>query len=117
MRHWTKDDIMRWHMEALPECTINEQRIKAHKEAKEFYDARKFGDYAAKLEELVDVYIANVALWLRYHDHNARLMVEFIETLKKWLDIAEAVDCKMEINAKRKFVKKYNEWRHEEDDE
>lgn len=115
MKHWTKDDIFRWHMEALPDCTINEQRIKAHKESKEFYDARKTDDYASKLEEFADVYIANVALWVRYHDFNGRLMVEFIERSKKWDEIAEAVDCKMDINATRKFIRKNGEWRHDEE--
>ena len=116
MRHWTKDDILHWHIEKMPDCTKAEQYIKGNKEAKEYYDARKFGDYASKLEELADVYIVNVILWLRYHDHNARLMVEFIETRKKWLEIEKAVDCKMEINAKRTFIRKYGEWRHLEED-
>lgn len=114
MKHWTKDDIKQWHMKNLPYCTVREQRIKANREIEEYYSARKAGDYAAKLEEFADVYIVNAVLWYRYRDYTGRLMVELIENRKKWDEISEAVDCKMEINATRKFVKKFGEWRHEE---
>lgn len=113
-KQWSKDDILRWHLKALPLCTIQDQRIKVNREAREFYRAEKRKDYVNKLEEIADVYIASVALWKRYHDYAGRLMIEMIEHRRKWNEIADAVDCKMEINATRKFYKKYGEWRHEE---
>lgn len=113
---WTKDKIEQWHMKALPFCTVEEQRIKANKEAKEYYDACRTDDKAAMLEELADVYIANTALWFRYHDYNARLMIALLERRRNWDMIKAAVDCKMDINVKRKFVKIGREWRHIEGD-
>jgi hypothetical protein len=109
---WTKTDILHWHRRALPACKVDSQRLKVSIELGELYGAY---DYASKLEEIADVYIASVALWMRFHDSIGKFIFERIENAKKWEEIAKAVDIKMDINAEeREFVLVGKEWRHKE---
>lgn len=110
--NWTSANIAVWNKSKFPKNSATKQRRKLAGEMQEFKEAIT---PAHRLEELADVYIASAALWTRYHDFNGRLMVEFIERSKKWNEIADAVDCKMDINATRKFIRKFGEWRHDEE--
>lgn len=112
---WTKTMIADWHMQALPECTTAQQFAKANRESQEFLYAKHHDDKKAMLEEMADVYIVWVVLQMRYRCDAAKLVCRWIEHLKSFDRIKEAVDAKMDINAMRKFAWKNGEWRHVED--
>ena len=113
-KNWSKTMIMNWHMNALPECTCPQQRIKSHREAREYYFAKRHGDKKAMLEEMADFYIVNIVLHMRYHDEAAKFVCERIESFKSFPRILQAVNEKMDITATRTFVWKNGEWRHDE---
>lgn len=106
---WNRTLIAEWHRQALPKCDVASQRIKLDKECEEFYFAKAMPD---KLEEIADVYIVAAALWMRYHDFAGRFVADRLEKSKSWPKISEAVDCKMDINACRKYELINGEWRH-----
>lgn len=112
---WTKQMVIDWHKQALPDCTVNDQRIKVHREAQEFYFAKLHGDKKGMLEEIADYYIASLVLDRRFHDYSAKFVCERIEHLKSFDRIKQAVDAKMDINATRVFKKINGEWRHIEE--
>lgn len=112
---WTKNSIADWHRKALPECTLAQQYSKANREAREFFYAKHHQDNAGMLEEMADIYIVNVVLTTRYNNDMARLICRWIECSKSFERIRQAVDDKMDINAKRKFAWIKGEWRHVED--
>lgn len=109
---WTKTMILNWHFDALPDCNINDQRIKVHKEAREYYYAKLHKDKKGMLEEIADYYIASLVLYMRYHDYSAKFICERLEKSKSFDRIKQAVDEKMDINETRVFKKINNEWRH-----
>jgi hypothetical protein len=109
---WSKTKILEWHRRAIPACKVDSQRLKVNLELAEYYDAY---DYASKLEEVADVYISSVALWMRYHDNMGKFIFKNIEKYKNWPQISEAVDIKMDMNnEEREFVLVGKEWRHKE---
>lgn len=109
---WNLTKIAKWHRQALCGCKVTQQRKKLHLECREYFDALKFGTYAAKLEELADVYIAAAALYMRFKDFSGWFVVQRIEKMKAWPEIADAVDAKMAVNVEREFVLIGDEWRH-----
>lgn len=114
---WTKEKIAEWHKQALPDCTLAQQYSKANREAREYIYAKLHDDKAGMLEEMADIYIVNVVLRMRYNNDMARLICRWIEGFKSFDKIRQAVDDKMDVNAKRKFAWVKGEWRHVEDEE
>jgi NTP pyrophosphatase (non-canonical NTP hydrolase) len=111
---WNKSLIAQWHRQTFVGCKAEQQRKKLHLECREFFDALKHGTYDAKLEELADVYISAASLYLRFSDYSAWFILRQIEQKKKWPEIADAVDAKMDVNATRRFACIDGEWRHVE---
>lgn len=112
MKKWTKKEIVDWHRKAIPECTLAQQYSKVNREAQEFLYAKHHNDKAGMLEEMADIYIVNVVLAVRYNNNMAKLLCRWIENFRNFETIKEAVDSKMDINAKRKFKWLNGEWRH-----
>ena len=89
---WTDKDIVEWHKKTFPLCTIEEQAQKVKEEIQEVINTLINADGTDRyIEEVADVYIATLVLKQRFG-------------VDLHLPILEAIDKKMDINVKRKWV-------------
>lgn len=89
---WTDKDIVDWHIKTFPCCSVEEQAQKVKEEIQEVINTLINADGTDRyIEEVADVYIASLVLIQRFG-------------VDLRLPILEAIDKKMDINAKRKWV-------------
>lgn len=106
---WTIFSIGKWNRETFPDTNAKEQRIKAVREAREYYEANTYDE---RIKELADFYIVNAGLAGRFTDEGGQLVCDLIRETPMWFEVNQAVQEKMEINSQRKWHKEDGEWRH-----
>ena len=89
---WTDEAIVEWHKNTFPNCTVEEQAQKVKEEIQEVINTLIYADGMDRyIEEVADVYIASLVLKQRFG-------------VDLRLPISEAIEKKMDENAKRKWV-------------
>lgn len=94
---WTDKEIVDWHKKTFPNCIVLDQADKVGEEIHEMIMAIVNEESKERIkEEVADVYIASLVLKERFGiDYHFPIFREKIE---------EAIDKKMDQNAKRKWV-------------
>ena len=101
MKEYIKE-IIEWHEKAFPNATEFAQYKKANEEIIEMWEAGI--NPTRRLEEKADVCIALIVLAYRFNSQIAQLLLIGIFYERMDLQLLEAIQDKMKINKKRKWV-------------
>lgn len=102
-------EIAEWHEQTFPDATEDGQVLKISEEFTEFQEAKIETDKREEtLKELVDVLIVAAVLEFRYNNAMGKFIFNVITEALDLYDsivILNAIQTKMEINRRRKWVK------------
>ena len=107
------DKIVEWHKNTFPDATLESQLLKLDEELKEVVDAQRNGEKEKSYDELADVYIVSLVLAKRFDSTTGKYFLGLLEEHPA-PESLKRVEKKMEINAKRKWIKKDGVYRHDE---
>ena len=102
MKHWTFNDIVNWHKETFPNCTLDSQKKKFCEEYIEYLESKD-------PEELADLCIVGLVLSGRYGFVGCDQIAW--QELNQ-IDINYWIDKKMEKNSKRTWIFVDGVYRH-----
>lgn len=99
------EEIVEWHKKTFPDADLKSQKIKFLEEYKEYLES---GD----IMELADMFIVETVLNWRFDYKDFYLLVCKEKFNKKFYEVEDAVNKKMEINKKRTWHKVNGVYRH-----
>lgn len=101
MKHWTPEEIARWHAQTFPQATQASQLIKLEEELEERQNA---GSQENRLRETADIIIVCTALNLRWNSRIAGMIADtFCTSAEICEKISAFVDAKMQENTHRRW--------------
>lgn len=103
------NEIVEWHKQTFPDCTMESQLLKLDEELKEAATAPSISE---KEKEFADVYIVSLVLARRF---DSAIGHEFFKNMNV-MDSHKLLQCvekKMVINRNRKWIKVGGVYRHE----
>ena len=105
---WELEDIVNWHIKTFPDVDLKSQKLKFLEEYKEYLES---GD----IMELADMAIVNIILIERFnYSYLFTIMLSEQSKLDDLSLLNKAIQKKMNINAKRKWIVKDGVYRHED---
>lgn len=102
-------EIAEWHKQTFPDASEDGQVLKLSEEFTELFEAEKEDDEAAHWKETADIVIVSGVLFVRYKNELGRFIFDRIMDILYMSTsmpiVLNAVQTKMEINRRRKWVK------------
>jgi hypothetical protein len=106
-----KKEIVEWHKQTFPDCTLEAQLLKLDEELSEVVEDQRAGKIEESHEELADAYIVALVLAKRYNSMIGKYFVGLAEEHPVPAFVSRVKD-KMEINKRRTWHKQNGVYHH-----